>query len=371
LVLFLIEMIVIYIILFLVVAFFIITNLPVFGRLPKGLRLNKIHHLANYRDGALQNLSVTLMQPEGVSFFKILKLFLFEKHPNKTPDKPLGFITPNINGSPKNNAPEIIWFGHSSYLIKVDGLRILVDPVFSKTPSPFSFIGGKAFLGTDVVKAEEFKNIDILLITHDHYDHLDYQSILKITPQAKTIVTSIGVGSHLERWGVNPEKINELCWHQSLILFNDFELTAVPARHFTGRKFKRNQTLWSAFVLKTGNCKLFLGGDSGYDTHFAKIGEAYGPFDLALLECGQYNEYWPYIHMFPEETVQAAIDLKAKVLMPVHWGKFSLAMHPWNEPIKRIVVAASEKQFPLVTPKLGETIILNEHLPTENWWLEE
>ncbi|CAH0262470.1 L-ascorbate-6-phosphate lactonase UlaG [Pedobacter sp. Bi27] len=364
-------MIAVYILLFILIALFIITNLPVFGRLPKGLRLEKIHHLANYRDGALQNQSITLMQPEGVSFFKVLKAFFFEKHPNKAPDKVLHFITPNLNGSPKSVAPEIIWFGHSSYLIKVEGLRILVDPVFSKTPSPFSFIGSKAFLGTDVVKAEEFKNIDILLITHDHYDHLDYNSILKIAPQVKTIVTSLGVGEHLEKWGIKADKINELCWNESLTLFNSLKLTAVPARHFTGRKFKRNQTLWSAFVLKTENYQLFLGGDSGYDTHFAKIGEEFGPFDLALLECGQYNAYWPYIHMFPEETVQAAIDLKAKVLMPVHWGKFSLAMHPWNEPVKRVVLAAAAKQFPLVTPKLGETIILNEYLPTENWWLDE
>jgi L-ascorbate metabolism protein UlaG (beta-lactamase superfamily) len=350
--------------------FLIIINLPVFGRLPRGIRLEKIHQLPSYRDGALQNQSVTPMQPEGVSFFKILKAFLFEKHPNKSPDKTLPFVTPDIAGELRSATPEIIWFGHSSYLIKLDGLRILVDPIFSITPSPFSFIGSKAFKGTDVVKAEQFKNIDILLITHDHYDHLDYQSILKIAPEVKTIITSLGVGEHLEKWGIKAEKINELSWNQSITSFNGLEFTAVPARHFTGRKFKRNQTLWSAFVLKTANCKLFLGGDSGYDTHFAKIGEEFGPFDLALLECGQYNAYWPYIHMFPEETVQAAIDLKAKVLMPVHWGKFSLAMHPWDEPIKRIVAAAAAKQFPLVTPKLGETIVLNEYMPSENWWLE-
>jgi len=364
-------MIVIYILAFIIIVFFIIINLPVFGRLPKGLRLEKIHQLSNYHDGALQNQSVTPMQPEGVSFFKILKAFLFEKHPDKSPDKALPFVRPDIAGEPKGTTPEIIWFGHSSYLIKVDGLRILVDPIFSITPSPFSFIGSKAFMGTDVVTAEQFKNIDILLITHDHYDHLDYQSILKIAPQAKSIVTSLGVGAHLERWGIKADKINELGWNQSLTSFNGLEFTAVPARHFTGRKFKRNQTLWSAFVLKTASCKLFLGGDSGYDTHFAKIGEEFGPFDLALLECGQYNTYWPYIHMFPEETVQAAIDLKAKVLMPVHWGKFSLAMHPWDESIKRVVLAASAKDFPLVTPKLGETVVLNEYMPTENWWLKQ
>nr|WP_199156899.1 MBL fold metallo-hydrolase [Pedobacter sp. ASV2] len=364
-------MIAIYILIPLVLIFFIVTNLPVFGRLPKGNRLKIIHHLANYKDGALQNLSVTPMQPGGVSFFKILKAFLIEKHPDKSPIKPLKYIKPVLNGVNEGVNPEIIWFGHSSYLIKINGRRVLVDPVFSQTPSPFSFIGSKAFLGTDFVKATEFKDIDILLITHDHYDHLDYPSILKIAPNAKQIVTSTGVGAHLERWGVPTAKISELCWEETATFFDDLKFTAVPGRHFTGRKFKRNQTLWSAFVLQTKGYKLFLGGDSGYDTHFKQIGEKHGPFDLALLECGQYNAYWPYIHMFPEETIQAAKDLGAKILMPVHWGKFSLAMHPWYEPITRIVADAEKENFKLITPKLGETVVLNQSYPTEKWWLTE
>lgn len=362
-------MITVYILIFLIIIYCIIINLPVFGRLPKGDRLNTIHHLSNYKDGALQNLSVTLMQPEGVSFFKVFRKFLFQKQPNKIPSKALTFLKPALNDIQRGAAPEIIWFGHSSYLIKIEGLRILVDPIFSKTPSPFSFIGSKAFNGTDFVKAEDFKNIDVLLITHDHYDHLDYQSILKIAPNAKSIVTSIGVGAHLERWGISTEKINELSWNQSISLFGKLTFTAVPARHFTGRKFKRNQTLWSAFVLQSTSSKLFLGGDSGYDTHFKAIGAEFGPFDVALLECGQYNELWPYIHMFPEQTVDAAIDLKAKVLMPVHWGKFSLAMHPWNEPIQRVIKAATDKQFPIIAPKLGETVVVGNTFENEKWWL--
>ncbi|WP_316737036.1 MBL fold metallo-hydrolase [Pedobacter aquatilis] len=361
-------MITLYILIILLISFLVVTNLPVFGRLPKGKRLDTIHHLSNYKDGALQNLSITLMQPEGVSFFKVLRAFLFQKQPNKAPTLALKFVKPAINDIQKSTAPEIIWFGHSSYLIKIDGLRVLVDPVFSKTPSPFSFIGSKAFKGTDFVKAEDFENIDVLLITHDHYDHLDYQSILKIAPKAKHIVSSIGVGSHLERWGISTDKINELCWNQSINLFDEISFTAVPARHFTGRKFKRNQTLWSAFVLQTASSKLFLGGDSGYDTHFKAIGDEFGPFDVALLECGQYNELWPYIHMFPEQTVEAAIDLKTKFLMPVHWGKFSLAMHPWNEPIERIVKAAEKKEFPIITPKLGETVTVGQAHLNEKWW---
>jgi len=361
----------VYFILLFIILFFVITNLPVFGRLPHGLRLDKIRHLPNYRDGALQNLSATPMQPEGISFFKVLKAFLFENHPNKIPDRILKYVQPDLNSKPTSSAPEIIWFGHSSYFIKLNHLRILVDPVFSKAPSPFSFIGSKAFPGTEFAKAEHFKNLDVILITHDHYDHLDYQSILQLAPETKEIVTSVGVGSHLEKWGIATSKIKELCWDETTKLTNGMSLTAVPARHFTGRKFKRNQTLWSAFVLQLDSWKLFIGGDSGYDTHFKQIGSDYGPFDIVFLECGQYNAYWPYIHMFPEQTVQAAIDLNAKVLMPVHWGKFSLAMHPWDEPIKRLVDAAIEKQIQLATPKLGETVRLNEPLPVAQWWTEQ
>ncbi|GGE48035.1 L-ascorbate metabolism protein UlaG (beta-lactamase superfamily) [Pedobacter psychrotolerans] len=364
-------MIILYIFIAIAALVLIVVNLPVFGSLPSGLRLNKIRHLPNYRNGAIQNLSPTPMQPEGVSFFTILKAFFFEKHPNKIPKTSLKFVEPALDAVPEQPSPEIIWFGHSSYLIKVDNLRILVDPVFSKVPSPFSFIGSKAFAGTDFVNATQFKNIDILLITHDHYDHMDYQTILSIAPHVKKIVTSIGVGAHLERWGIPTDQIHELCWNETISLSEHLKFTAVPARHFTGRKFKRNQTLWSAFVLETSQSRLFLGGDSGYDTHFAEIGKTYGSFDLAILECGQYDAYWPYIHMFPEETVKAAIDLKAEVLMPVHWGKFSLSMHPWNEPINRIVKAAKENGVRLVTPRLGETIRLDNYLPNTNWWLEE
>ncbi|GGI25898.1 MBL fold metallo-hydrolase [Pedobacter mendelii] len=363
-------MIAVYTLIVLILIFLIVTNLPVFGRLPKGERLNSIHHLKNYRNGALQNISVTPMQPEGVSLFTIIKKYFFGKHPNKIPKKALNFIKTDLNKAPESNSPEIVWFGHSSYLITINNKRILVDPVFSETPSPFSFIGSKAFPGTNFVKAEAFLNIDVLVVTHDHYDHLDYKSILKIAPQVKNIVTSIGVGSHLERWGIDTHKINELCWEQSISLSDDLEFTAVCARHFTGRKFKRNQTLWSAFVLKTPNYKLFLGGDSGYDVHFKKIGDDYGPFDIAFLECGQYNELWPFIHMFPEQTVQAAIELNAKILMPVHWGKFSLSMHPWNEPAERVTLAAEKQNLKIIIPKLGERVVLNKDFPSEKWWLD-
>jgi L-ascorbate metabolism protein UlaG (beta-lactamase superfamily) len=181
-------------------------------------------------------------------------------------------------------------------------------------------------------------------------------------------VTSLGVGEHLEAWGVPPEKITELDWWESASITNDIEFTATPARHFSGRSFVRGKTLWSAFVLKIHGFQLFLGGDSGYEEHFKEIGKRFSEFDIALLECGQYGVNWPYIHMLPEQTVTAAKDLNVKVLMPVHWAKFELSVHPWDEPINRASKFASENNQPMTTPMIGEPVILNSSYPNIRWW---
>ena len=201
----------------------------------------------------------------------------------------------------------------------------------------------KAFDGSDIYTVDDFPEIDFLILTHDHYDHLDYKTIKKLKPKVKTIYCSLGLSSHLIYWGFNENIITEMDWWQTNKMADDMTLTAAPARHFSGRGLKRYKTLWSSFILKTSSYNLYLGGDSGYDSHFKEIGEKYGPFDIAILESGQYNTAWPLIHMMPEQTVQAALDLKAKVLLPVHWGKFTLAMHPWNEPVQRVLKAAAHK----------------------------
>ncbi|HEY0177224.1 MAG TPA: MBL fold metallo-hydrolase [Pedobacter sp.] len=357
-----------YIFLIVILAFillvYIVLHLPVFGRLPQGARLDRIMLLANYQKGALNNLSFTPIKPEGVTYGAIIRAMI-KGNPDKIPAHTLPHAVPDFNPVA---GTRLTWFGHSSYLLQVDMLNILVDPVFSPSTSPFSFIGNKNFEGTDFIRPEDLPELDVLLITHDHYDHLDYQSILKLKGKVKQFVTSVGAGEHLERWGIPAGQITELAWGEQAIV-SGLEFTAVPARHFTGRGFKRNQTLWSAFVLRTAQYKLFLGGDSGYDTHFKEIGEQYGPFEMAILECGQYNKLWPDIHMFPEQTVQAAKDLKAKVLMPVHWGKFSLALHDWNEPIFRVTKSAAEQHQQITTPLLGQTVILGDNYPDNKWWL--
>jgi L-ascorbate metabolism protein UlaG (beta-lactamase superfamily) len=219
-----------------------------------------------------------------------------------------------------------------------------------------------------VYGVNDFPNLDMVVITHDHYDHLDYKTILQLKDKTKLFCTSLGVGAHLEHWGIAPERIVELDWWESKIIFESMELTATPARHFSGRSFARYKSLWSSFILKTPTHRLFLGGDSGYETHFQTIGEKYGPFDIALLECGQYNEDWPYIHMMPEQTVQASIDLKAAVLMTVHWAKFKLSLHPWKEPIERATKAADAKGVTYTTPLIGQPVIIGENYPREAWW---
>ncbi len=178
----------------------------------------------------------------------------------------------------------------------------------------------------------------------------------------------MGVGAHLEHWGFDMNSVIEKDWNEEIKLADGFIVYTAPGRHFAGRTLKRNRSLWMSFVLQTPTMKLFLGGDSGYDTHFAAIGNAYGPFDLAILECGQYNDYWKYIHMMPEEVIQAGFDLKAKKILPVHWAKFSLSLHAWDEPVIRITTEANEKNMPLLLPLIGEAVDLNTvHLSTA-WW---
>ncbi len=340
---------------------------PMFGALPAGERLARIQQSPNYRAGAFQNLSETPVQSEDFSFWGTLWKFL---NPSKSlePQTPIPVVKTDLRQLPADKT-SLVWFGHSSYLLKTDGRVILVDPVFSGHAGPFSFMN-RSFAGTDAYAASDFPEIDALLLTHDHYDHLDYKTILQFKEKTRFFYTSLGVGAHLERWGIPANKIVELDWWESQPISDSVTLTAAPARHFSGRKFTRYQSLWSSFILQTSQYKIYLGGDSGYDAHFKEIGDRFGPFDLALLECGQYNMNWPLIHMMPEETVQASIDLKANVLMPVHWGKFKLAFHHWTEPIERTSFEAEKQKVTLATPRIGEVVTVGRYYPRKAWYNE-
>jgi L-ascorbate metabolism protein UlaG (beta-lactamase superfamily) len=337
----------------------------VFGAVPTGARQARIEQSANYRDGAFQNLVSTDVMRPGASPLKMIR-DLLTKPANVTPPQPMPSVKTDLNALPANETT-IVWFGHSSYLIRSGGYTLLVDPVFSGSASPLPF-SVQAFAGADAYSVADMPPIDVLVLTHDHYDHLDYQTLTKLLPTVKHVCTSLGVGAHLERWGYNPAIITELDWGQTDRVADSLTLTAAPARHFSGRSIKRGQSLWSAFVLNVGGKRLFLGGDSGYGPHFRQLGQQYGPFDLALLECGQYGQDWPSIHTLPNEIVQAAQDLKTEVLMPVHWGKFALAFHAWNGPIQELTALAGPANLRLTTPRIGEPVVLGKPLPNQRWW---
>jgi L-ascorbate metabolism protein UlaG (beta-lactamase superfamily) len=352
----------------LVAGFFLFMRQPRFGRAPSGERLKRLQNSPHYSDGQFRNVSDTPALAEGVTYTQVMREFFFTKRERGKPAVALPSVKTDLfNLNPTDNI--LVWFGHSSYFMQLDGKRILVDPVLSGHASPFNFTT-KAFAGADIYSTEDIPPIDYLFITHDHYDHLDHRTITKLRPKVKMVITGLGVGGHLERWGYAPSIITEMDWNEHLEPDKGFEVHTTTARHFSGRAFKRNNTLWLSFVLKTPRQKIFIGGDSGYDDHFSKIGALQGPFDLVLLENGQYNRNWKYIHMMPEEVVQAAIDLKAEKLMPVHWSKFLLSLHAWDEPIIRVSKEAKLKGMPLVHPVIGEPVNLMRTDSTKEWWQE-
>jgi L-ascorbate metabolism protein UlaG (beta-lactamase superfamily) len=336
-----------------------------FGKLPAGKVLQRIEKSPHYKNGTFDNIEETKLIAEDASYFSMTMKY-FGKGIDREPTKSL----PSLKTDLKNisQKPNLVWFGHSSFLISVGGKKILADPIFSERPSPVQYAGSKAYPGTMVYDVKEIPDVDVIVISHDHYDHLDYNSITALNARTKAFAVPLGVGQHLLHWGVPNEKINEFDWWESAEVLPGINLTCTPARHFSGRGFTRNKTLWASFVLKTGGLTIFIGGDSGYDQSFKKIGEAFGPFDIVMLECGQYDAQWPSIHMMPEETVQASIDLKAKLLLPVHWAKFTLALHPWRDPIRRITEEGKKLNINLTTPLIGEPIFFNEAFPSTKWW---
>ncbi|SKB97208.1 MBL fold metallo-hydrolase [Chryseobacterium balustinum] len=352
----------------LVAATYFVMSQEVFGAAPKGKRLEKILNSKNYKDKQFQNQSFTPQIAEGFSMPKVMFDFLFgKKDPLLKPLQAIPTIHTDLN-SISANEDVFIWMGHSSYFIKIDGVSFLIDPVLSTFGSPFKFFN-KAFEGSDLFKPQDIPNIDYLVITHDHYDHLDFPTVKAIREKVGKAIMPLGVGAHFERWGYSENQIIEEDWGASVALKDGFNITFTPARHFSGRKFQRNTTLWTSYVLETPTKKIFLGGDSGYDTHFKTIGEKYGPFDFAIIENGQYNPAWKYIHALPEDVIQASLDIQAKNIIPVHSGKFALALHPWNEPLQKVTTLGKEKNLQILTPKIGEKLDLNNtSYHFQNWW---
>ncbi|WP_115122664.1 MBL fold metallo-hydrolase [Marinirhabdus gelatinilytica] len=341
-------------------------NTERFGKHPADERLSRIRQSPNYVAGSFQNLNDTPMLTEGVGYSKVMYEFLFSAKP-KEPTLKVPSVKTNLKTlDPTENV--LIWMGHSTYFMQLDGKKILVDPVLSGNASPLSFTT-KAYKGTDIYNTDDIPEIDYLFLSHDHWDHMDYNTLKQLDPKTKKVITGLGNGAHLERWGYNPTKIIEGDWYDTIHLDQGFVAHITPTRHFSGRGFKRAQTLWASFVLKTPSTSIYIGGDSGYGTHFKVIGEKHGPFDLAILENGQYDEKWKYIHMLPGEQFKAANDLKAQSILPVHSGKFTLANHDWDEPLKKITAENIQSEKKVITPMIGEQVNLNDSLQQfTHWW---
>ncbi|WP_375754131.1 MBL fold metallo-hydrolase [Vibrio sp. HN007] len=268
----------------------------------------------------------------------------------------------------ENQTEDAIYrLGHSTILMKLNGEYVMTDPVFSDRASPVQWIGPKRFHQAPI-SIEELPNIKVVIISHDHYDHLDKAAIKKLNDKVEHFVTPLKVGDYLIEWGVDKNKVTQLDWWQEKQI-DGLKLVATPAQHFSGRGLlDRDQTLWASWVIQSENTNLFFSGDGGYFGGFRDIGEKYGPFDLTMVESGAYNELWSEIHMLPEQSVQAHIDLKGKAMLPIHNGTFDLSMHEWYEPFEVISDLAMERNVQLVTPKFGEPVPVKAPQANYAWW---
>ncbi len=261
-----------------------------------------------------------------------------------------------------------MWFGHSTILLELDGKRILIDPMFSKYASPIPGIAAR--FQSPVFEVDELPDIDVVLISHDHYDHLDHKTIKQLKKRNLHYIVPLGVGEHLQYWGIDAAKITELDWWENTIV-DGLVFTCTPSQHFSGRGlFNRNSTLWASWAIKGSEQNVFFSGDSGYSSHYKEIGDRLGPFDLTFLENGAYSPDWKFVHQLPEEGVQANIDLQGKAMVPIHWSMFDLSLHSWHEPIDRVTAEAGKRGVKIIAPKLGELVSDAESYAQQEWWKE-
>ena len=363
-------MVLIGLIMLLPIAFLLMIKLPVYGAHPSESDLKRfsISDAFNIDTGVFENRRVDLfakMREEGSLIEMVTEWFSVRK--DGSPSVALPQSKPDISEFlKKSEQVKLIWFGHSTFLVNISGTIILIDPVFSKTAAPVSFTVKR--FQPPVLSLKELPEIDVLLISHDHYDHLEMDTIKFFKDSETEFVAPLGVGLHLIRWGVDSSRITERDWWESYVT-KGIRFTAAPAQHFSGRDgINNNETLWASWAIISPDARLFFSGDSGYDTHFRDIGERLGPFDIAFLENGQYDEAWPAVHLMPRQTLQAFKNLNAKRLLPIHWGMFELAFHTWYDPVVTLNKLAEAEGVDLLTPVFGEIIEFDDSLKTEKWW---
>lgn len=350
------------------ISILIFINLPKFGKSPSNARLERIKQSVNYHDGKFHNQQYTPQLTSDKGRIMLFVDFLFGKKEQTTPNHKIPTIKTNLNQLDKNKN-YLIWFGHSSYLIQNEGKSILVDPVFDQA-SPISFFN-KPFPGTDIYKAEDMTNIDYLIITHDHWDHLDHSTILKLKNKIKTIICPLGVGEHFQHWGFELTRIRELDWNENTTPDNGFTIHCLPSRHFSGRGLSPNKTLWASFLIETPSTKVYIGGDGGYGTHFAEIAQKFPNIDIAILENGQYSPNWKHIHQMPKELIKTIKELNPRRVFTFHNSKYALSTHAWNEPLNNIANVALQDSINLTMPIIGEVVYLTPtQTPINKWWID-
>ena len=341
----------------LVLTVIIVLNHPAFGRTPRGERLVRIERSPNYKKGQFVNQEPTPFMTTDKSRWRIMWDNLTEKKPdNLVPSESIHAVKTDLKQLDLSK-DAVVWFGHSSYLLINGGKKILVDPVLT-TGFPASLMM-KPFKGTDIYSPEDIPEVDYLIITHDHYDHLDYGTVKAIRDKVDKVICPLGVGEHLEYWGYSAEKIVEMDWNEVYTSEPGFRITCLPARHFSGRGLTPNRTLWASFLLETPSQKIYIGGDGGYDSRFEVIGERFPDIDLAILENGQYSDDWKYIHLMSQYMSRAAKDLKAKKILTVHHSKYALSKHRWDEPLKNARNMQADSLDVLI-PRIGEVVNWHE-----------
>lgn len=339
-----------------------------FGALPSGDRLKIIEKSPNYKEGKFRNKNELPTISKGYTMIGVLWTSLFKKFPRTEPSESLPSIKTDLKNLP-NNKNWLVWFGHSSFLMQIDGVKILVDPVFSGNASPISG-SVKSYKGTDIYSVEDMPEVDYLLISHDHYDHLDFETIKKINAKVKNVICGLGIGAHFERWGFSPNKILEKDWGDEVKINTNFSIHIERTHHNCARGLTRDKALWVSYVFKTSTLQLFYSGDGGYDNRFEEIYKKYGAMDWAIMEFGQYNEAWESVHELPKQVIKATEELHTKNMMPVHHSKFTLAHHPWDEPLKLATEYSQGKSYKLATPMIGEILWMNDASQQfKPWWV--
>ena len=322
----------------------------------------------NWRDGCFQNLEETQLTINLIDFPRVIYKQLATRK-GRDPKQPLPVIPFGKTAflAPTEHS-KFIWYGHSAILLRIGGKTILIDPMLGPNTTPIAPMATKRFSENTLELIDQFPPIDLVLLTHDHYDHLDYASIQRLQSKTSHFLVALGVKRHLVRWGVAADSITEMDWWDSRD-FDELKITFTPTRHFSGRGLTdRAKTLWGGWAFRTPQENIWFSGDGGYGQHFQEIGRRLGPFDFAFMECGQYNHDWHPIHLFPDEAVQAAIDAGAKKAMPVHWGGFALSyQHSWKEPPAAFVQAAQDKQLDYCLPQIGE-LFRASTVQQEEWW---